>query len=283
MSYAADPELGKLLGNVDFRHALALGIDRDAVNEVLFLGLGTPGSIAPAEGSAFSPGPDSEWRTKWSTHDVKQANALLDGLGLTERNAEGVRLMANGQPLRIELMTYLSFMDFTALGEMMAEDYRDLGIQLNVVEMERTATQTRRRNNEHQLTIDVTWGAENIFGHPTELWPNTALGCAGPEFGKYIATQGKEGTAPPKVIAEVEELYQLATQAPPEKRLEMGKEIWRIILENQWAIGTVGLSPAIQGVRVVNKKLGNVPARQLNDANVENPGNSRPEQFYFKS
>jgi peptide/nickel transport system substrate-binding protein len=63
----------------------------------------------------------------------------------------------------------------------------------------------------------------------------------------------------------------------------MGKEIWRIILENQWAIGTVGLSPAIQGVRVVNKKLGNVPARQLNDANVENPGNSRPEQFYFKS
>jgi len=283
MSYAADPELGKLLASVDFRRALSLGIDRDAINEVLFLGLGTPGSIAPAEGSLFSPGPDSEWRTKWSTYDVDQANALLDGLGLTERNADGVRLMANGQPLRVELMTYLSFMDFTALGEMMAEDYRDLGILLHVVEMERTATQTRRRANEHHLTIDVTWGAENIFGHPTELWPNAALGCAGPEYGKYIASQGKEGTPPPEAIAKVEELYQLATQSPPEKRLEIGKEIWRIILENQWAIGTVGLSPAIQGVRVVNKNMGNIPARQLNDANVENPGNSRPEQFYFKS
>ena len=59
--------------------------------------------------------------------------------------------------------------------------------------------------------------------------------------------------------------------------------MWRIILDNQWAIGTVGLSPAIQGVRVVKNNMGNIPDRQLNDANVENPGNSRPEQWYFKN
>ena len=43
------------------------------------------------------------------------------------------------------------------------------------------------------------------------------------------------------------------------------------------------MSPAIQGVRVVKNNMGNIPDRQLNDANVENPGNSRPEQWYFKT
>ena len=282
-SYKADPELGKLFANADFRRALSLGINRDAINEVLFLGLGTPGSIAPAETTLFSPGPDSEWRTKWSTLDLDQANALLDKVGLTEKDAEGYRLRPDGKRLTVELMTYLSFMNFTALGEMVAEDWKKLGLELDVVEMERSATQTRRRANEHHLTIDVTWGAENVFGHPTELWPNASLSCAGPEFGRWVATQGKEGTQPPPEMMKVEELYQRATQAPPAERTEIGKEMWRIILDNQWAIGTVGMSPAIQGVRVVKNNMGNIPDRQLNDANVENPGNSRPEQWYFKN
>ena len=56
-----------------------------------------------------------------------------------------------------------------------------------------------------------------------------------------------------------------------------------IILDNQWAIGTVGLSPAIQGVRVVKNNLGNIPDRQVNSAIIDNPAGSRPEQCYFKN
>ena len=44
-------------------------------------------------------------------------------------------------------MTYVAFMDYTALGEMIAEDFKDLGIEIKVVEMERNASQTRRRAN----------------------------------------------------------------------------------------------------------------------------------------
>jgi peptide/nickel transport system substrate-binding protein len=98
-----------------------------------------------------------------------------------------------------------------------------------------------------------------------------------------VATQGKEGVKPPPEMLKVEQLYQKAAQVPPDERVKIGKEMWRIILDNQWAIGTVGMSPAIQGVRVVKNSMGNIPDRQLNDANVENPGNSRPEQWYFKS
>ena len=43
--YKDDPEVGKWLANTDFRRALALGIQRDQLNEVFFLGFGVPGIV----------------------------------------------------------------------------------------------------------------------------------------------------------------------------------------------------------------------------------------------
>ena len=53
----ADPEIAKWLTNADFRRALSLGIDRDQLNETFWLGVGTPGSVVPAESSPYKPGP----------------------------------------------------------------------------------------------------------------------------------------------------------------------------------------------------------------------------------
>lgn len=282
-SYALDPDKGKIFANPDFRRALSLGIDRDAINEVLFLGLGTPGSIAPREGTVSSPGPDSVYRNMWSTYEPDKANAMLDAIGLTQRDSEGYRLLPSGKRFSVELMTYVAFMSYTALGEMLAEDFKDLGIEVKVVEYERTASQTRRRANESELTIDTAWGSENIFGHPSEIWPISSYSCMGPEYGKYIASKGAEGIPPLPEMAKVEELYQSAASVPPDKRPELVKQIWDIILDQQWAIGTVGLSPAIQGVRIVGNDVGNMPDRQVNSAIIDNPAGARPEQWFLKN
>ena len=72
--------------------------------------------------------PDSEWRNLWSTHDPELANQMLDGLGLTEKDSEGFRMRSDGKGrLVIEMQTYLSFMDFTELGEMVKEHWREIG------------------------------------------------------------------------------------------------------------------------------------------------------------
>jgi hypothetical protein len=69
---------------------------------------------------------------------------------------------------------------------------------------------------------------------------------------------------------------------PQEERIQIGKELWRIAVQEQWAIGTVGLSPAAQGVRIVSNHVGNVPARQYNSPDGMTPATSRPETLFFK-
>src|SRR5213594_2165250 len=78
MSYEADPEIARWIGTADFRRALSLGLDREQLKEAFFLGLGVPGSVAPAERTLYSPGP--EYRTLWATDEPLRANTMLDKL-----------------------------------------------------------------------------------------------------------------------------------------------------------------------------------------------------------
>ena len=79
LGYKADPEIGKLIATPDFRRALSLGIDRDQVNDAFFLGLGTPGSVVPAEDGA-EPGtrmarPLGDARSRAGQRDARQDRA----------------------------------------------------------------------------------------------------------------------------------------------------------------------------------------------------------------
>ncbi len=143
-SYEADPEIGKWLRNVDFRRALSLAVDRDSINEIIFLGIGTPGSAVVAESSPFNPGP--EYRDLWSTFDPDQANALLDSIGLTERDADGFRLRTdNGERLILDIPSIPAFIQFTQLAELVKEDWAAVGIFANVVESERSLVEQMPR------------------------------------------------------------------------------------------------------------------------------------------
>jgi len=133
-SYKADPEVAKWLTSADFRRALSLGIDRDQLNETFWLGLATPGSVVPAESSPYNPGP--EWRKKWSTLDIKKANEMLDALGLAKKDGEGFRVRTdNGQRLRIQVQTVRAFLPWPNILEMVAQQWRKIGIQADVKEV----------------------------------------------------------------------------------------------------------------------------------------------------
>jgi len=283
-SYEGDPEMMALLRNRDFRRALALGIDRDQLNEAFWLGVGSAGNIAPSPDTIFSPG--AEWNKKWGVLDLKQANELLDKIGLTKKDSEGYRQRLDGKGrLRVEMVTVGGqFVPYTQVAEMIKQQWRKIGVDVDIKELERNLAFTRDNNNENQI---ITWandGSEMLFLFPRHAIPvDAAESHMGMAYARWYASKGASGKKPedPELLRAFD-LFRASFGAKEEDRIRNGKEIWKILVDNVYSIGTVGQSPAFMGVRIVKNNMGNIPDRQVNAQHVRTPYSSQPITFYFK-
>ena len=79
------------------------------------------------------------------------------------------------------------------------------------------------------------------------------------------------------------ELFRSAGGKKTQERYKIAQEIFKILVDEQFSIGTVGQSPATMGVRIVSRRLGNIPARQINAQHARTPGSSHPSTFYYKA
>jgi peptide/nickel transport system substrate-binding protein len=285
LSYEADPEIGDLLRTTDFRRALSLGIDRDQINEATFLGTGTPSSAVPADENKYFPGPD--WRRKWATLDVQQANDLLDKMGLTKKDGEGYRLRKDGVTrLRLEYVAAAgSNADYTRMGEMVRDHWRRIGIELNVVQQEGTLVTRRAIANELQFWGIANGGSEDLFTSPDSVFPFTTTGpeaALGVLYAKWLQSSGREGKEPPAAVKQVQELWSKGLGLPEAERIKAGQEIWKLAADEVFVIGVIGMGPAIQGVRVAKNNIGNMPSRVVNATAVKSTTNALPQTFFFK-
>jgi len=284
-SYDADAEIARWLHTSDFRRALSMGIDRDQLNETFWVGVGVPGSTAPSESLPYSPGP--EWRKKWSTLDVKQANGLLDSIGLAKKDGDAYRLRTDGKGrLRLELQTSAgAFVPHTQIAEMIKEQWKRIGIQADVKEMERSLFFRRVAGNEHQIALWANDGSEVLYLFPRHALPlDPVEALLGTPIARWYASNGSQGKAPkdPRMISALE-LFRSAAGKKTQERYKVAQEIWKILIDEQYSIGTVGQSPATMGVRIVSNKLGNIPARQINAQHARTPCSSHPTTFFYKA
>jgi peptide/nickel transport system substrate-binding protein len=285
LNYDADPEIGKWFNTADFRRALSLGIDRDQINETFWLGTGTPGSVVPVDSNKYNPGP--QYRKLWATLDIKKANEMLDKLGLAKKDAEGYRLRADGKGrLRIEIMTLGGqFVQYTQISEMIREQWKKIGIDLTVQEVERSLALKRTAANEQQLGAWNNDGSEHLFTFPLHVFPFEvdAVASSGPLYAKWFQSGGTQGKEPDPKMKELMEKWRKAFGVPEKERIQLGKDVWRIAAEEVYIIGVVGQGPAAMGVRVVKNNMGNIPSRQYNSPDGKTPGISRPATFYYKN
>ncbi len=284
-SYDADPEIAQWLHNPDFRRALSMGIDRDQLNETFWLGVGSPGSVAPDPSVPQSPG--EEWRAKWATRDVAQANQLLDQIGLTAKDGEGYRMRSDGSArLRLEVFAISgAFVPFPRIAQSIAQQWQEIGIQLDVSELERNLGMTRMRNNEHQIFMWANDGSELIYAFPRHALPvDPAEAMMGPLIARWFVTGGQEGVAPKEeAMLTAFDLFRQAGGQTTEESNKTAQEIWKIIVDNVFSIGTIGVSPAVMGIRVVKNTMGNIPARQVNMQHARTPQSSHPATFFFRN
>jgi len=285
LNYDADPEIGKLFNTADFRRALSLGIDRDQINETFWLGTGTPGSVVPVDSNKYNPGP--QYRKLWSTLDVKKANEMLDKIGLAKKDAQGYRLRADGKGrLRIEIMTLGGqFVQYTQIAEIISAQWKKIGIDLQVQEVERSLALKRTEANEQQLAAWNNDGSEHLFTFPQHVFPFelAAVATSGPHYVKWFHSAGKQGKEPDPRMKELMEKWKRAFGAPEKERIQLGKDVWRIAAEEVYIIGVVGQGPAAMGVRVVKNNMGNIPSRMYNSPDGKTPGISRPATFFYKN
>ena len=198
---------------------------------------------------------------------------MLDDLGLTERDDEGYRLRSDGQGrLRIEMTTVGGqFIQFTQIAEMIREQWGRIGIQADVNEVERSLAITRVGANQLQIHLWQNDGTEHFFTAPWHLFPVGAAGLGGSNIGplwaQWLLTNGEQGREPSAAMKRLMGLWKQGFGLPEAERIEVGKEMWRVAVDQQWVIGTVGLSPAGMGVRVRQQ-----PAGQFAGTAVQQPG-----------
>lgn len=251
-----DPVWRELLRDKRFRHALSLGIDRNLLNRVLFFGLGKPGNdtVLPA-----SPLYKAEYATNWADYDPDKANALLDEIGLTERNGDGIRLLPDGRPLEIIVETAGEEQVQDDALELVAETWREIGVKLFAKPSQRD--NLRERAITGQLLMSVWWGLEN--GIPTSEMPPEDLApvrgdnLSWHSWGDYYETQGEGGEKPEwKPAARLIELYKSwLSSRTKEERAKIWEEMLAIHAEETLRIGLVSGVPQ----PVVIKGVENVP------------------------
>jgi len=254
---AEDPVWRTLLRDVRFRRALSLGINRHEINEVVYFGLAKEsGNTVLQRSPLFRP----EFRSAWAQFDVKQANALLDSLGLTQRDKSGLRLLPDGRPMEIVVDTSGESTEETDILELVRDSWRKLGIALFSRPSVREVFRKRVYSGKSMMTIwsGLNNGIPTPEMSPNELAPTAQEQLQWPMWGQYYENNRKGGEAP--ALPEAKELVELYDNWRKAGTVAEREQIWLRMLEiHAQQVYTIGIvTQALQPV-VVQDKLHNVP------------------------
>ena len=248
------------------------------------LGTGLETSSVCAPTNRFYPG--DVWAKRWARLDVAEANTLLDGIGLTERTDGGLRLRPDRTgPLRLTCHAVNAHFDYAAAAEMVRADWRRIGIDLDIRNVETNLFLKMTAANEIQMAIQAAM-MEDPLNSLDFVFPSTALlsgGVFGVELARWFQSGGRQGRRPPQYVVEMIELWRRGRGAPDHERLEIGRELLRRHVDNVLSIGLISNGLLLYGIRVANRDLGNVPRRILNTTLLKSPVNSLPMTLFYRS
>src|SRR5690606_23374801 len=116
-----DPVDREIYQDVRFRRALSVAINRERINETLYLGLSRPTQATIGVPKYMK----EEYLTAYTEYDPEQANAWLDEMGLTERDSEGFRLKPDGNRLAPVIEVPSNRLGMIDNLTIIVEDYRE--------------------------------------------------------------------------------------------------------------------------------------------------------------
>lgn len=133
--------------NVDFRQAIAYGIDRNEMVRRLLFGKGEVGSLGGLS-------PVNRWTAKdlpAYPFDPVKARALLDKAGLKDTDGDGMRNLPNGQPYNPEILYGSTFN--SKAGDMVKEYLRAIGIDAQFKVLDAVAASTAQKEGRYDMSL----------------------------------------------------------------------------------------------------------------------------------
>lgn len=252
-----DPVWRKVMRDVRVRRALSLGTDRTIVNQALYFGLASEGNNTVLPNSPLF---NEERRLKWATFDPSTANALLDEVGLIERDGDGTRKLPDGRLFEIIVESAGERQEEIDALELIKESWREIGVKLFVKPSQRDSLRNRAYSGD--LVMAVWEGFEN--GLPTSgTNPIGFVPASVDMFTWYGWADYYEsgGTSGEKIDYEpAQRLFDLykswLTSADDAERTKIWTEILDIHADQVFSIGVIS---SVQQPVAVSNKLNNVP------------------------
>ena len=273
-----------LLNNKQFRQALSLAINRRQIIDIVYSGIGEPAQLSPGRESFFH---HEKLHKSFTEYSPNKANALLDEIGLTQRDSKGYRTFKDGTPMVWHFSVPQGELEGPA--ELIVDDWNRVGIHSIQQQPPNSlfALQTSTRKIEFSIWPgDAEYipiiGPERIAG----LSGFQALGyynwyVRGGLYGNPRATE-LDGIEPPidhpmrRSIELVDESYSAINRE--EQRLIFNK-IFDIAAENVWSIN-IATSPPFPVV--VKNGFKNVPHNAAYSGFFLTPSNAGMETYYFE-
>jgi peptide/nickel transport system substrate-binding protein len=258
---AIDPVWRDLNRDVRYRRALSVAINREDVNKVIFFGLArVSGNTALPE----SPLYDARLAALWTQHDPALANRLLDEIGLTKRDDDGVRLLPDGRRLEFSVETAGENTEETDILDLLKQDFVAIGIKIYPRSTQRDVF--RRRILAGQTVMSAWAGMDNALVtadmEPDALAPTSPAQFQWPRWGQFFESNGREGERP--ALAEANELVRLYQQWRSSVTKAERRTIWQDMLAiNADQLFTIGVINGTLQPIVTSRDLRNVPNEGL--------------------
>ncbi len=274
-----DDEMRELLRDPNFRIAISKSISRDEMNELFYFGLSQP--VLELYPDVVKNDPDIPGYFEF---DVDAANAMLDELGLDQRDGDGNRLLPSGRPLSLRMLIHSAYPIHRDAAEVEGEFLKDIGIgsQLDLVAGE--LWNPRLQTGDYDvLCYDADFAPGNLFwlAYPRSLFPVQSSTYWATLWGWYYETNGQSGEAPEGEAAGLVDLWeQVKLAIDPAERQALVDQAFYTGAKNLWIIPMFGgdISPC-----VVKTGVTNVPEVGSLAYPVWSPKLYNPEHFFLKA